>query len=287
MARSVENINSYIVANLVTNFATIGITINPVLWSKRNILRSICYTVAICQAYMEQLQDVYVLQIESIVANAASGSAAWVQSQMFKFQYSATNPQILALINTVPTYPVIDTTLQIITACSVTTDISNAVSVKVAKSNPLVSLSTAEIASAQSYIRLIGIGGINYTVISLSPDNLYVDANVYFAGQYAAVIQANVIAAISAFLQTLSTTQFNGALKISDLESLIRNVTGVNDVLLNNVRARASTDLFTAGIDLVLNATTVQRQFLPIAGYIIPETTVGKTFADSLKFIAE
>ena len=105
MARSTDNINSYLVTNLVTNFAAIGITINPVLWSKRNILRLICYTVAVCQAYMEQLQDVYVLQVEGIVSKASSGSAIWVQDRMFKFQYSATNPQIITFRNQISGYP--------------------------------------------------------------------------------------------------------------------------------------------------------------------------------------
>ena len=164
MARSVSNINDYIVSNLVTNFAAIGITINPLLWSKRNLLRLICYTVAISQALMEQLQDLFRQNIELTVSKAAAASALWVQDKMFKFQYSATNPQIIALINTVPTYAVVDPTLLLITACSVTTDVSNSVNIKVAKGNPLVALAAPEISSAQGYINIIGIAGINYNV---------------------------------------------------------------------------------------------------------------------------
>jgi len=284
MARSVSEINAYIVANLVTNFASIGITIDPVLWSKRNMLRQICYTVAVCQALMEQLQDLFKAQIEDTVSKAAAASAKWVQDKMFKFQYSATNPQIVALIDTVPTYPVIDDTLRIITACSVTTDISNTVSIKAAKGSPLAALSAPELSSAQGYINIIGVAGINYTVISLDPDKLYIDAEIFYQGQYAAVIQASVIDAINAYLETLSITNFNGALKMTDLEAVIRNVTGVNDVLINNVRGRADTDLFSAGVDLILNTAVIQRQYSTVAGYIAEETTSTKTFADTLIF---
>lgn len=287
MARSVDQINAFVVDTLVSNFAAIGITINPTLWSKRNLLRSLCYTVAIAQALMEQLQDVFMSNIETVVATAAAASAKWVQAKMFAFQYSATNPQVIALINTIPVYPVVDPTLLIITACSVTSDISNIVAVKVAKGNPFQALAAPELSSAQGYINTIGVAGIQYNVISLNPDNLYIDASIYYQGQYAAIIQANVIAAISAFLQQLAINNFDGTLKMSDLEETIRDIAGVNDVVLNNVRGRADTDSFSAGIDLILGTAVIQRQWSTIAGYIIPETTTGKTLADSLTFIVQ
>jgi hypothetical protein len=287
MARSVSNINDYIVQTLVTNFAAIGITINPTLWSKRNLLRAICYTVAIAQALMEQLQDLYKQQVEDIVSKAAAASSKWVQDKMFKFQYSATNPQVIALIDTIPTYPVIDETLRIIKACSVTSDISNTVSIKVAKGDTLTALSSPELSSAQGYIDIIGIEGIDYVVLSLNPDKIYIDAEVFYQGQYAAVIQDSVINTLNDYLKKLSITNFDGGIKMADVEAVIRNVVGVNDVVLKNVRARPDTDVFSAGIDLILNTAIIQRQFITIAGYIVQETTSGKTFADSLVFTAQ
>lgn len=287
MARSVSNINQYVVANLVQNFASIGITINPLLWSKRNILRAICYTVASSQALLEQLQDLYVQGIELTVSKAAAPSAVWVQDRMFKFQYSATNPQIIALINTIPVYPIIDPTLMIITACSVTSNASNDVSIKAAKGNPLVALATAEIASAQGYINTVGSVGITYNIISLNPDKIYINAEIFYAGQYAAIIQQRVIDALNLFLINLSTTNFNGAIKMSDLEVTIRKVVGVNDVVIKNVRGRADTDIFTAGVDYILNTAVLQKSFTSIAGYVAGETTATKTFYDSLTFTAQ
>jgi hypothetical protein len=287
MARSVSNINDYIVSNLVVQMAAIGVTINPILWSRYNMLRCICYTVAICQALMEQLQDLFKQEIESIVSKSAAATSIWVQDKMFRFQYSATNPQIIALINTIPTYPIIDDTLKIIKACSVTTDISNDVSIKVAKGDPLVSLSSPELSAAQGYINIIGVTGITYTVISLNPDKLYIDAEIFYAGQYAAIIQSSVIDTVNNYLKNLSITNFNGALKMSDLEGVIRNVVGVNDVVLNNVRARPDSSLFSAGVDLILNTAIIQKQFVTIAGYISEEDTITKTFADTLIFTAQ
>lgn len=287
MSRSVNNINSYIVSNLVANFATIGITIDPNLWSKRNLLRQICYTMAVSQAYLEQLQDLFKEELEATVNKAAPASAAWVQDKMYKFQYNDSNPQIITLIDTVATYPIIDASLRIITANSVTSDISNTVIIKAAKSNPFVALTSTELASAQGYINTIGFAGINYIVQSLSPDRIFIDAQIYYSGQYASVIKSSVIDTILLFIQNLSKTNFNGALKMSDLEACIRNVTGVNDAVLINVRGRAASDPFSAGIDLVDSSTVLQRQWLTIAGYITQEDTAGNTFADSLTFIAQ
>lgn len=287
MARTVDQINQYLVASLVTNFAAVNITIDPVTWSKRNMLRLICYTVAIGIALLEQLMDLFQQNIEYIVARAPAASELWVQKKMFEFQYSATDPQVLTLVDVVPVYPVVDPALRIITACAVSSTQSSIVNVKAAKGSPLAALSTPERESAQGYINTIGVTGIEYNVISLESDKLYIDANIYYAGQYAAVIQASVIAALDSFLQNLSITNFNGALKMTDLEALIRNVEGVNDVVLNNVRGREDVAIFSAGIDLILNTAVVQRQWNTIAGYIGQENTAGKTFADTLVFTAE
>lgn len=291
MARTVDEINSYIKAQLVTNFATIGITIDTATWSKRNVLRMICFTVATCQALLEQLQDKSQQTIETIAAKAPAASPLWVQKKMFEFQYSATDPQIIALINTVPAYPVVDETLRIITGCLIISTVSNEEQVKVAKGNPFTALDALEIAAAQSYITTIGIGGINYVVISLESDKVFIEADIYFQGQYSAVILANMIAAIEAFFLQLATTNLknniNGSCDMADLQGVMNSVTGVNDVVLKNVRGRADTDLFSSGIDLILNTQIIQRKWITVAGYIGQETDTGHTFADSLNFIAE
>ena len=287
MARTVAAIQTQIETELVANFAAVGVTIDPTKWSKRNMMRLFCYIFAVSTAYLEQLMDVLKTSLEATASQSAAASPLWIQAQMFEFQYSATDPQIIQLINTVPQYPVVDATKRIITACSVTSTTSNEVTIKVAKSDPFQALATAELSAAQGYINYLGTAGINYTVVSLDADRIYIDANIYYQGQYSSVIQANVIAAIDAFLQNLSITNFDGSLKMTDLENVIRNVQGVNDVVLVNVRGRAAADPFANGIDLILNQKVVQRLWNTVAGYCIQEDTVGETFTDTLNFVVE
>jgi hypothetical protein len=283
MARSIAAIQAQIISNKNAQPELDGLNST----SKFSVWNLWTYIIAVCIGVFEQLLDSYVVDLEKQVSQSAAASALWVQSKMFAFQYDATNPQIVQLINTVPQYPTINVAMQLITACSVNQTYSNNVQIKVAKGNPLSALTNTEVTAAQSYINTIGAAGIKYVVLSSNSDKIYIQADVYYQGQYSAIIQTNVIAAINSYLTNLSSTSFNSSVKMSDLENVIRSVTGVNDCVLNNVRFRIDTAAFVDGVDTVLSTATLQRQWYPVAGYVSGETTSGKTFADSLNFVAQ
>lgn len=287
MARTVAQIQQEINTNLVTNLSSVGITIDPTQWSNKNVLRLIVFTLATGIAILEQLMDVFTAMINALIAAASAATQLWIQSKMFQFQYDATTPQLVQLINNVVQYPVVDPTKRIITACAVSSTQPNNVTIKVAKGSPLQSLAGPELAAAQGYINLIGTIGIDYNIISQNPDQIYIQATIWFSGQYASVIQASVIAAITNWLANLSITRFDGSIQMSDLESFIRSIPGVNDVTLVNVRGRADAVPFASGVDFILNTATLQRLWNTSAGYAIPETTATKTLADSLTFNAQ
>lgn len=250
--------------------------------SKRSIWGLLLFVQATAINVLEQLMDLFYANVAATVALSAPSTPQWLQAQILKFQYSATVPQVIQLINFVPAYPIVDPTLLLISRCSVTTTaISNAVFIKVAKLSPPVVLLSPEIAALQSYVNTIGVAGINYTVTSANPDNLFVQAAIYYQGAYVAVIQANVIAAITTFLAGLP---FNGVVKVSDVENTIRNVPGVNDVVLQNIVARRDQDPISAGTYLVFNQQVTVRLWATQAGYIIPEATSGATLLQSLIF---
>jgi hypothetical protein len=286
-ARSVADINTALVQTLVDNFAAVGITITPTTWSKRNIMRLMCYSFSVAAAFIEQLMDIMKGDIEIIAAQTPAMSALHIQKKMFEFQYSASNPQFLTVTGAVPSYAIIDPILRIITACSVTSTIPNEVLVKVAKSDPFTALDpSTELASAQSYLNQIGTAGIQYTVKSTDPDLLYIQADIYYNGQYTSML-ATVVATLKDFLKNLSVTNFNGALKVSDVERLIRDIPGVNDVVIMNMKARNYDLPFASAISLVTDGDVVARQWMPVAGYLVEETTSGQDFATNITLHAE
>lgn len=281
MARTVSEIQQQMLDNIAAD-ATLATLLTST--SKRAIYRLYTYIVAVAINALEQLIDIFTASVEATAATAAPATSAWLQAQIFKFQYSATVPQVIQLINYAPAYPVVDESLRIITRCAVTTNLSNQVVVKVAKGATPTALDSTELESLQSYVNQIGIAGVNYTCTSSASDKLFVQANVYYQGQYSAVIKANVIAAIDAFLAAIP---FNGQMKISDLEDTIRSVEGVNDIVSVNVRVRDNATAFASAAYLVQNQQVIGRLWSTVAGYMVSETTSGQTLNDSLTFIAE
>jgi len=275
MARSVATIQALI----VTNFQAQPELAAANSTSKRAIWYLLTFIVATAINVFEQLLDLFKANITAIVALSAPATPQWLQAKIFNFQYSATNPQNIQLINTVPTYAVVDPTLLLITRASVKTSLANTVAIKAAKLTPPVALLAPELSALQSYINSIGIAGINYTVTSANPDQIFIQATVFYQGTYAAIILQSVTAAIATFLANLA---FDGSMKVSDLENTIRNVTGVNDVVLQNVTVRRDQDTVSQGTVLIQNQTEVARLWATIAGYMVAENTAGYTLATTL-----
>ncbi len=280
MARTVDQIQTEIISAVESTTELSGLTSQ----SRRSIWRLFSYVVAYIQSLFEQKTDLFKTEIESIVDRAAPNTAAWVQDRVFKFQYDATTPQVIDLVELVPTYPTVNLDLQIVTRCSVKADLSNNVKIKVAKSEPPVALTNDERSALQDYVTTIGCAGINYLVSSATSDKLYVQADVYYQGQYSAIIADNVITAIEAFLAALP---FDGQLLVSDLERTIRTTTGVKDVVLKNVKARANATLLANASSLVASNALVSRNWNTVSGYIVGETTASNTLADTLTFIPQ
>jgi len=300
MARTVAVIEAQILTSMTANPYLVFTdpadnTVKPITTnnSARAIFRALAFVVATAIAIFEQTLDVFTAQTEATVAISAAASALWIQAKMFAFQYDATDPQIVQLIDTVPQYPVIDTTKCITTACSVNTTSANNVAIKLAKNSSLAPFDSSQLQAAQAYINIIGDAGINYTCISLASDKLFINADIYYQGQYSAVISTNVNNALTTYLATLSKTNFDGSLKMSDLENVIRSVVGVNDVVLKNVVGRPDSPTPTdpmsnsAGTILIQNSAVMLRQYSSAAGYIVLETVSSALIPTPFNYIPQ
>jgi hypothetical protein len=275
MARQIAIIQQQLLDNI-----TADTTLSPLLTStsKRSIYRLFTYIIAVAVNTLEQLIDSFTVTLEAVAYSAAPSTPAWVQAQILLFQYSATVPQVIQLLNFAPAYPVVDATLRIISRCSVTTNLSNSVVIKIATLTPPAALSAGQLSSLQSYVNQIAIAGINYNVTSTNSDKIYIQASIYYQGQYSNVIVLNVQNAINNFLALLP---FNGVMKISDLEGAI------NDVIFINVQTRSDATAYGSGTYLIQNNQVIARLWNTISGYMVPETTAGQTLTQSLNFIAE
>ncbi len=257
-------------------------TLAPILFSEEGgsavgILNNIADIQAININLFEQLQDAYKEELEVIAASAIPGTQAWIKEKVLEFQYDALNPQYIQLIDLVPTYTEVDEDLRIISRVAVIESGNGVILIKVATGDSPTTLSTPQLTALENYLDVIIPAGPTVVASTQLSDKIWIDAEVYYEGQYVASIQADVELAINTYLENID---FNGVVLVSKIQDAIQGVTGVKDVVINEVRARRDSTVFAS-------ATTIARQWTTISGYIIEETTSSQTFADTIEYFAE
>lgn len=251
--------------------------------SKRSIWGLFIFTIASAIVILEQLMDTFKTEMDFNIAKAAAGTALWLQDKVFKFQYSSSSPQIVKLdtVTFAPTYDTVNTSLQIVKRCSISTTVANNVSLKVAKLDgaTLVALTSPEVNSLQGYVNTIGTAGINYLVTSSNANQLYWVAEITYDAQYASTIKQNISDLTNTFLQTIP---FDGIFRVNKFESyMLNNVNGIIDLTTNELWIREDSQTVNEGIKLVTGNDILISSINPSAGYIVPETTSGYGILDN------
>ncbi len=276
MARSIKLIQEQIQQIVATTSTLSGLNLSPSQTSIYQLWENVMATELNLE---EQLWDTFKNEIDTSISQHAVGTDQWVYDEVFKFQYDSVTPQVIQLVNFVPTYNPVDPTKQIITRCSVKTLPSRLVSVKVAKSDPPTQLSVPELNGLQSYLDAISFAGVQYTVISGAADNLLLNATIYYNGQYAPTITAVVVAGIDAYLAALP---FDGIVRVSALVDAIQQLPGIIDVKVENMAIKASASSY---IYLVQNFTENLISLPLTSGYIVADPL--NPLATSLTFIPQ
>ncbi len=285
MARTIATIQNQIIANIQANSALRGLnsTSSTAIW---NLLT---WIVATAINLLEQLWDIFQTEIETTAADSITGNAAWLRQQVLNFQYDPNTPQVIQInpVTFVPAYPTVDATKQIVTRCSVVQNGNNVVNVKVAKNEPPTQLDTVtEQLALQAYLNAINFAGVQFLLVNQPPDLLYINATVYYDGQYVNAITSTLPAALNNYCATLSSAaNFNGTIEVSAIEAAILAVPGVKDVVLQNVSVRANSVSWGSGTPLVISSTEQgEGEQITLSGYVIGETTTGNTFTDSISY---
>lgn len=287
MARSLDTIQTQIKTTIRT-YPSLDVYLFPEDGgSKVSVFNVIIYTVSLAMFTLETMIDILTANIQAIADSAVSGNAKWLQRQILNFQH----PDVVTMVNFVPTYAPVDETHRIVTRCSVKQLSSGIVSIKVAKGTPpsLGPLSGTELTALQDYYfgtsttQGIGFAGVRTTFVNLDPDRMRIQATVYFFGQYVqATVQAAVIVAINNFLATFSDTAFDGTVFMIKLVDAIQAVLGVSRVTIDDVKARKATVPLGSATSI-----PVQGSYATVAGYLISEDTSGNTLNDTITMTEE
>lgn len=285
MARSIETIKAEIKVNIRTYESLDNFLFPEDGGNKVGVFNVIIYVVSAAIHTFEVLMDALMARIKKVADSAAAGNSRWLQAQILNFQYG----YVIVLENFVPKYDTIDEDAKIITQCSVK-DLGNGITqVKVAKGDeaPYSPLTTDEMTALKNYYygtsvtEGVGFAGGRVTFVSLDPDRIYIDADIYFYGQYVeADVKADVISAIDEFLKTFSESAFDGTVYMIRLVDAIQGVDGVNRVYLNEAKVRPALVAFAGAVTL-----DIQGAYNTVAGHIISEDTAGQTLQDRLTMI--
>lgn len=248
------------------------------------------FIVAQSTQIFEQILSYGITLIESLVKASKPATKDYIKYLSINlFQYDATTPQTIITSNFAPTYAVIDASKRIITRCSISTVLPGCIEAKVAISEPPAPMSGPQASAYSAFLNEILGPGVNYTVISTISDKIYVQADVIYDGQSSAIIPAAVKQALSDYYKTLSSDlNFNGVLRVSDVEKTIKAVPGVVGVIMKKVYGRDDATAFAGGTKIFdLTAGVNLEQYQMYAGYGVEETTAGYTLNDSLTFIVD
>lgn len=210
--------------------------------SKVAIWRLIFYIAAVAIWTHEKLFDSHKEEITSLIAAQRLGSLQWYVAQAKAYQHGDS----LSWNNSSYRfeYNALDSDKQIISQ-SAAIEVSGKLVVKVAKSGTsgLVPLAAAEKTAFSEYMDKIKFAGTRVQVISEQADDLQLDMHVV----YDPLVFSNtgeslensgsfpVEAAVKNFVQFLP---FNAAFVANELETAIKQVEGVSDVIIKEAMAR-------------------------------------------------
>jgi hypothetical protein len=276
MARTISQIKQQILTEKAT-YSELNVLNNPSTTSLFNLW---AYITAVCISVLENLQDVFITEVETIVNRGVVGSKAWLDYQIRRFQY--TNILILDTVTFLYKYANSDVSKEIISRVSISDGINKEIIIKVAKSEPPTPLTTDEKDALNSYLKQIVTAGVSTNLISTDSDKVILTAQIYYDGQYSSVIKDNVIIGIKNYLLNLP---FDTQIRVSSIQDSIQNVLGVKDVIINYLEVRADAQAMGTGAKLVVNNQVLNRQISLYSGYAVEETTALNGFIDTLIFL--
>lgn len=274
MARTIAQIKQVMVdaKNAEPALATLN---SPSATAKWNL---IFYVVAVGIFVFENLMDIFKLEMEALALTNYPGTKAWLRAQVLKFQFSATDPQFIQLVNFTPKYTIEDASLRIITQCSVKQDANRKVLVKVAKGTvTLGPLAVDQKSALDAYLDKIQVAGTDVEAISLEADRLKLIMDIYYDPQYPATsVKPLIVTAVTDYLKNLD---FDGRVEIIHLIDKLQTVVGVKDVVITEALGREEQEPITGSPSLFT------RVYDTAAGYIIPEDTAGHTLNDTITML--
>lgn len=295
MARSVDEIQQEIKTQIRTYPSLDNFLFPEEGGSKASVFNVIIFVVSAAIFTFEVLIDNLQNDILLTASRAPAGNAHWLREQILNFQFgdqvqmNTTDPDADDYF--VPKYDPVVEANKIVTQATVLDGINGTTNIKVAKgvSPALEPLTGPELTALRDYYsgttttEGIGFSGVSATIISIDPDRMRVEANIFYFGQFVpADTKAALIVAIDEFFNDFGETNFGGKIFINKLVDAMQAVPGVSRVELIDIHGRPDTTPYPGG-----DVVDIQGVYTTTAGYVISEDTAGNTLDDTITMIEE
>lgn len=235
MSRTLAQIRQTILDEKATHpeLDNIDTTSNAAMW------KLIVDVIAFCMWVQEQFWDLFRVEVDTVANESEAGVELWYQQMVKEFQYG--DELVYNTTLRKYEYPVIDTTKQIITHCSVNDVATSAtgqlrIKVKAGDQTSRRVLTNDEMLALQSYVRKRKFAGTNVSITSYVADLLLSNLTIYYDPQIPiATVMAAVQAAVENYVKNLP---FNGIFSINKLEDIVQAVPGVKYVVIDEIKVK-------------------------------------------------
>jgi len=226
------------------------------------------YVIAVCQWLLENLFDLHVSEVNSILATQKPHTLQWYVTKAKAFQFGDALPADTDL------YSVVDAGTQIVKYAAAI-ELDNMVRIKVAKITgaALTPLdATLELPPFTAYMQLIKDAGVRLNITSGAPDTLKLVLNIYYdplvldstGARLDGTSTTPVKDAINNFLVNLP---FNGLFVINNLIATLQSISGV---VIGQIADAQATYAALPYIEVLV-------EYTPDAGYMILDPVDGLT----------
>lgn len=216
------------------------------------------------------------IELEKLLAEKEPGTLQWYVEQLKLFQEGYT----LEVVNGIPKYLTIDENAKIVKYAA-GAEANGELLLKVAGENSSglpEAIPSNILNQINLYINKKGFAGVRKTLISLTGDLIFLEADIYVDGLLintngALISDTSIKPVEQAILQYYKDLPFNGVFNKNALIDAIQAAEGVKDVVIHTLQ-------YKVGSNPYIN---INREYSTISGYVLEDP--GATLSDNLNYI--
>lgn len=261
MARTITEIQNALIAQVQTDATLSGLLTST---SRVAIWRVWCYIVAVCQWTIENLHDIFKVDVNTTIATLKPHTAKWYATKALAFQFGYDLPADSDVYDNTGIDDATIAASKIISYVAVVEQ-DKFLRIKVARTvgNDLTALTNTQLTAFKAYMSLIKDAGVKLSITTGTADGLKLSADIYYDALVFNIDGnrldgTNATPVQDAIKNYLKNLPFNGVFALQNLEDQLQLVDGVKLIHFTNASAQYG----------MLAYTNFAVYYIPDSGYL-------------------